>query len=60
MKYEHIPRLIREKVADTWLREQLLKLYLRSPHKVQYLLARYGIRFFVNKKRAEMQEFMRH
>ncbi len=60
MKYENIPQLIRERVADTWLKEKLIKLYLRSPHKVQYLLARYGIRVLVNKKRAELQEFMRH
>jgi hypothetical protein len=60
MKYENIPQIIRDKVADTWLRENLIKLYLKSPHKVQYLLARYGIRMLVNKKRAELQEFMRH
>lgn len=60
MKYEHIPQIIREKIADTWLREKLLKLYLKSPHKIQYLLARYGIRMVVNKKRSELQEFMRH
>ncbi len=60
MKYENIPKFIREKIADTWLREKLIKLYLKSPHKVQYMLARYGIRMVVNKKRSEMQEFMRH
>ena len=60
MKYENIPQFIREKVADTWLREKLIKLYLKSPHKVQYMLARYGIRMVVKKKRAEIQEFMRH
>ncbi len=60
MKYENIPQFIREKIADTWLREKLIKLYLKSPHKVQYMLARYGIRMVVNKKRAEIQEFMRH
>lgn len=42
------------------MREKIAKLYLKSPHKVQYFLARYGIRFVVNKKRAELQEFMRH
>jgi hypothetical protein len=60
LKYENIPEFIREKIADTWLKEQLIKLYLKSPHKVQYLLARYGVKFLVNKKRSELQEFMRH
>lgn len=60
MKWEDVPLFIRERVADTWLKDKIIKLYLKSPHKVQYLLARYGIRMVVNKKRAEMQEFMRH
>jgi hypothetical protein len=60
MKWEYVPSFLRERIAPTWVREQLVKLYLKSPHKLQYLLARYGIRFVVNKKRSEMQEFMRH
>ncbi len=60
MKWETLPLFVREKIAPTWMREKLVKLYLKSPHKVQYFLARYGIRMVVNKKRAEMQEFMRH
>ena len=60
MKWESLPLVLREKIAPTWMREQLARLYLKSPHKVQYLLARYGIRMVVNKKKGEIQEFMRH
>lgn len=60
MKWEDLPLWVRQKIAPTWAREQAVKLYLKSPHKLQYLLARYGIRLVVNKKRAEIQEFMRH
>jgi hypothetical protein len=60
VKWETLPHFLREKIAPTWAKEQAVKLYLRLPHKLQYLLARYGIRLVVNKKRAEMQEFMRH
>lgn len=60
MKFEHLPKFVQEKLGPTWTREKLVKLYLKCPHKVQYLLARYGIRLVVNKKRAEMMEFMRH
>jgi hypothetical protein len=59
LKYENIPHFIREKIADTWLKEKLIKLYLKSPHKVQYLLAKYGVHVLINKKRSEIEEFMR-
>lgn len=60
MLYDHLPKIIKEKIADTWLKEKLLKLYLKAPHKVQYMLAKYGIKVVAHKKKQEMQEFMRH
>lgn len=60
MRWENIPLFIRKHVTDSWVKEKVLKLYLRSPRKVQYLLARYGIRIAMKKKRARMLEFMRH
>lgn len=59
MKWENIPQFIRVRVAETSLQEKILKLYLKCPHAVQYLLARYGFRIAVKKKRARMLEFMR-
>lgn len=60
MKWERVPHFLRDKIAPTWSREQAVKLFLKFPHKLQYFLARFGIRLVVNKKRAEMREFMRH
>ncbi len=59
MKYENIPRFIREMIAGTWLRKVLLKLYLLIPRKAQYVLAKFGARVFLHKKRAQLEEFSR-
>lgn len=59
MKYEKVPIFIREMIAGRWLRKILLKLYLLIPRKAQYVLAKFGARVFVRKKRAQLEEFMR-
>lgn len=59
MKWEKLPRSVQKKIAPSWVKKQLAKLYLKAPPKVQYKLARYGIKKAVEKKREELEDFMR-
>jgi hypothetical protein len=42
------------------LKKSLLNLYLKSPHKLQYALAKFGLRHIVKKKKSESVEIIRH
>lgn len=41
-------------------KKSLVSLYLACPSKVQYALAKVGIRMVVKKKKAQIEEFIRH
>ncbi len=49
-----------EKLDLGIVKKSLIQIYLASPAKVQYALAKLGVRMVVKKKKAELQEFMRH
>lgn len=46
--------------APQWLKNSLYNLYLKSPHKLQYALAKFGIRHIVKKKSSDSVEIIRH
>jgi hypothetical protein len=51
-------RAIRKR--DSWLKKQLVKLYLKAPPKVQLALARQGIRHVLKKKKAHLENVLKH
>lgn len=53
-------QMLREKLGITNTKKFLAKVYLSSPHKIQYLLAKLGVRMVVNKKKHELEEMIRH
>lgn len=42
------------------VKKNLTKLYFASPPKIQFLLARYGVKAVMNKNKEEMEELIRH
>lgn len=57
--YEKLKLRIDE-VQDEFIKKKLLKLYLKSPSKVQYVLSRYFIKSVLNKKAKDLEEIIRH
>ncbi len=51
---------VEERLQLGFVKKALINAYLASPSKVQYALAKFGVRMVVKKKKAELQEFMRH
>jgi len=49
-----------DKSEISWLKKKMVKAYLASPTKVQYALAKFGVRSVVNKKKIEIEDFLRH
>ncbi len=43
-----------------FVKKKLIKLYFASPPKVQFLLARYGVKAVMNKNKEDMEELIRH
>lgn len=43
-----------------WVKKKLLKLYLSSPSKIQFALAKFFIQDIVNKNNTELEEIIRH
>jgi hypothetical protein len=50
---------LKERV-DSDVKKKLLKLYFKSPPKIQFALARFGIKAVMNKKKEELEELIRH
>lgn len=42
------------------VKKNLIKLYFASPPKIQFLLARYGVKAVMNKNKEELEELIRH
>lgn len=49
-----------DKTEISWFKKKMVKAYLASPTKVQYALAKFGVKSVVNKKKMEIEEFLRH
>ncbi len=47
-------------IRPSWLEKKMIKLYLKSPAKVQYALAKYGLKHVIKKKKADLEEMVRH
>jgi len=43
-----------------FVKKNLIKLYFASPTKIQFLLARYGVKAVMNKNKEELEELIRH
>jgi hypothetical protein len=43
-----------------FVKKNLIKLYFASPPKIQFLLARYGVKAVMNKNKEELEELIRH
>lgn len=50
----------KEKKGSIWLKESALKLYLKSPHKLQYVLAKYGFKHVIKQKKISLKEIVKH
>lgn len=51
---------VKDKVDLSIVKNSLIKLYFASPPKIQFLLARYGVKAIVNKNKEELEEIIRH
>lgn len=49
-----------DKMEMGWFKKKMVKAYLKSPPKVQYALAKFGVKTIVNKKKMELEELIRH
>jgi hypothetical protein len=50
----------RDKVHLDFVKNALIKLYFASPSKIQFALARYGMKAILNKKKEEPEELIKH
>ena len=48
----------KKKISE--FKKTLVRLYLKSPPKIQYALAKYGIKHVVRKTRDNIEEVIRH
>jgi hypothetical protein len=46
------------KKARSWVRKELVKLYLKSPAKVQFALAKFGVKRAIKRKKEEFKEYL--
>ena len=49
-----------DKMDVGWFKKKMVKAYLKSPPKVQYALAKFGVKQVINKKKTELEELIRH
>lgn len=59
-KIKATARSIKKEVKPSWFQKQMVKIYLKSPLKVQYVLAKYGIKHVVKKKKDGLEHMIRH
>lgn len=50
----------KEKVDLGWFKETLVKLYLKSPPKIQFALAKYGVKAVLNKNTNKHDHLIKH
>jgi hypothetical protein len=51
---------VKKEIEPGIVKKTLIKMYLASPPKVQFALAKYGIKAVLNKKKEELEELIRH
>lgn len=51
---------VREKVDLGFIQKNLIKLYFKSPAKIQFALARFGVKAVMNKNKKELEDLIRH
>ena len=47
-----------KKKARKWVTKELMKLYLKSPAKVQFALAKFGVKRAIKRKKDEFVEYL--
>lgn len=60
VRINELKQSAREKLGLTWFRQNLIKLYFKSPSKVQYALAKYGVKALLHKKKAQLEDLIKH
>lgn len=55
-----LKNLIAKKLAEKDVKGKLLKAYLSSPPKVQFILARFVMKNLMDEEQKETQELIRH
>lgn len=55
-----VKKFLSDKIGLENFKKNLYKLYFASPPKIQFLLAKYGVKAIVNKKKEEIEELIRH
>jgi hypothetical protein len=53
-------KILKVQEAVEIVKRNLTKLYFASPPKIQFLLARYGVKAVMNKNKEELEEVIRH
>lgn len=51
---------VKGKVKISKFKKGLIKLYLKSPPKFQYALAKYGVKHVIKKTKEDIEEVIRH
>ncbi len=59
MKIINVKKVLEES-SSGWLKQKLLKIYFKSPPKIQFALARYVLKDVINKSHQEIEELIRH
>ena len=51
---------IKEILKPKWLTKKMVSVYLKSPPKIQFALAKFGIKHVLIKQKEEIEEPIRH
>lgn len=60
VKVNETVQKVRTSIDGKWMKEKLLKLYFKSPPKIQSALAKYVVNSVLNKNKSESSELIRH
>ncbi len=60
VRINELKQTAEEKLGLTWVKKGLIKLYFKSPSKVQYALAKYGARALLNQKKRKPDDLIKH
>ena len=53
-------RRVMKNLKPKWFTEKMVKVYLKSPPKIQFALAKFGIKHVLIKQKHEIEEPIRH
>ncbi len=53
-------RRIVKNLKPKWLTQKMVRVYLKSPPKIQFALAKFGIKHVLIKQKEEIEEPIRH